>query len=49
MFNMAMSDYQQQWLDNAMTIIEQASGPKYSGAGIYQIFINNTLVYIGKS
>lgn len=46
---MAISEYQRKWLDNAMTIIEQASGPKYAGAGIYQIFLNNSLVYIGQS
>ena len=46
---MAMSEENRKWLDDAKNIIQQATGEKYCRPGIYQIFINNTLVYIGQS
>ena len=36
-------------LAHYQTVIEQASGDKYKQSGIYQIFIDNKLVYIGRS
>lgn len=36
-------------LAHYQTVIEQASGDKYKQSGIYQIFIDNNLVYIGRS
>lgn len=44
-----MTEYLQNELDKRKQIIEMAVGDKYSKPGIYQIFINNTLVYIGQS
>lgn len=38
-----------QYVEQAKIIIKQACGPKYDAAGIYEIFIDNKLVYIGQS
>lgn len=36
-------------IEHYQTVIRQATGDKYEHSGIYQVFLNNKLVYVGRS